>query len=76
MVAMPPSRIADRDPSVRISRTVPLLCSRIIRSPADLLRKNAYGRSVRWRTNLVVSCRSRCVRRYSRTWPRTRDTRK
>jgi hypothetical protein len=46
-VAMPPSRSADRDPVVRISLTVELLCSRIIRSPADLLRKNAYGRRAR-----------------------------
>lgn len=46
-VAISPSRSADRDPVVRISLTVELLCSRIIRSPADLLRKNAYGRRAR-----------------------------
>ena len=46
-VAIPPSRSADKGPRLRFPLTVELLCSRIIRSPADLLRKNAYGRRAR-----------------------------
>ena len=63
-------------PVARMSRTVVLLCSRIIRSPADLRRKKLYGSLTRWSMNPMVRPMSSRVRSSSSRLARRNADRK
>jgi len=66
-----PSITADIDLLVTISRTVPLLSTRIMRSPVERRWKKLNGSETMWSRKPSVIRVSSAMRRWSRRKPRT-----